>query len=390
MTDIVAPTPIANPPPAPLITDTPADFDTKSFTLAGWYQTLVTALNGLIANVFGNATAAHERATAAASSASVASAAASAAVATTQADLFSAATAYAAGDAAIDPVNLQAYRRLVAGSSATHPRLDPLVWLRVGPRETLTAPRTYYVRTDGNDTNGGQANTAGGAFATLQKAVDTVCSLDNAGHVVTIQLGAGTHAPVVLRPYVGSAVPEIVGNAGTPSSVVISGTANNASTGTAVYANNAGVWSLSGVKVASSYASGIYASGRTTLMLSGGMEFGACASRHLIAASQAQIASTGGAWRISGNAARHVVASTGAIVSYDGATVTLDAGIAFGTEFAECNMAFLQFFSTTFSGSATGKRFSVYRNGAIVAFGAGASFLPGNVAGTTASGGLYD
>lgn len=69
MTDIVSPTPVGNAPPAPLVTDTPAEFNTKAFSLAGWYQPLVTALNGLTANVFNNATAAQERATAAGQSA---------------------------------------------------------------------------------------------------------------------------------------------------------------------------------------------------------------------------------------------------------------------------------------------------------------------------------
>lgn len=69
MTDIVSPTPVGSAPPAPLVTDTPAEFNTKAFSLAGWYQPLVTALNGLTANVFNNATAAQERATAAGQSA---------------------------------------------------------------------------------------------------------------------------------------------------------------------------------------------------------------------------------------------------------------------------------------------------------------------------------
>ena len=43
----------------------------------------------------------------------------------------------------------------------------------------------------------------------------------------------------------------------------------------------------------------------------------------------------------------------------------------------------------TFSGSATGKRFEATVNGVIYSSGAGASYLPGNAAGTTATGGQY-
>ena len=112
-------------------------------------------------------------------------------------------------------------------------RTTGIVALPLTPkRELLTANRTYYIRTDGSDSNTGLANTSGGAFLTIQKAIDVVAgTLDLGGHAVTIQVADGTYTgAVTLKEVVGYSAPGclvIQGNNATPANVVISTTSAN-------------------------------------------------------------------------------------------------------------------------------------------------------------------
>ncbi len=111
-------------------------------------------------------------------------------------------------------------------------------WLStLGLPEKLTADRTYYVRVDGSDSNTGLVNSAGGAFLTIQKAVDTALTLNCNKFKVTINLGNGTYTAGIrligrLRNAYDSANRpfQIIGDSVTPANVVISTTSNTALT----------------------------------------------------------------------------------------------------------------------------------------------------------------
>jgi hypothetical protein len=93
--------------------------------------------------------------------------------------------------------------------------------VKVG-RTLLTEDKIYYVRSDGNDLNSGTSNSAEGAFATWQAAIDYVSSLDLGVYNVTIKaglaetwdLGANT---IELKDPVGSGLVTIQGFSSTAS-----------------------------------------------------------------------------------------------------------------------------------------------------------------------------
>ncbi len=72
-----------------------------------------------------------------------------------------------------------------------------------GVREQLTANRAYFVRADGNDANDGLDNTAGRAFASIQRALDVVGALDLATFTATILVNDGTYAITAALRYRG-------------------------------------------------------------------------------------------------------------------------------------------------------------------------------------------
>lgn len=253
-------------------------------------------------------------------------------------------------------------------------------------REKLTANRTYYVRTDGSDSNTGLANTSGGAFLTIQKAVDVVMmGLDIGGRAVTIQIADGTYTTptnlfgaVIGIGYTGSVT--IQGNSSTPANVVLSTTSahcfniNNGCLGV----------TLKDLKIQTTTSGiGIVCQNRARLNISN-IVFGATVSAHMFISDFAAVVATGD-YSIVGAAPVHAQCGNGGYFQVASRTITITGSPAFSTAFIYLQgISNASFMSNTFSGSSTGPQYNVSQNSVLQASG---TTIPGS-AGSTASGGI--
>lgn len=256
-------------------------------------------------------------------------------------------------------------------------------------REKLTANRTYYVRTDGSDSNTGLANTAGGAFLTIQKACDVFRTLDLGIYGVTIQVGSGTYtagATIAGANVGGSAsnVPlTIQGDTVTPSNCIISTTSAScigATDGAKIY--------VTGFKLQTTTAGDCLIASRNGEVRYGNIEFGTCAAFHKEANDHGRIYNNGN-YSISGGAVAHEHCNNESYILNLSATVTITGTPAFSSYYVGVSDAMVQYVSVTFSGSATGPRFLVHQNGVILSNGSGATYFPGSTAGSRVTNGVY-
>lgn len=254
-------------------------------------------------------------------------------------------------------------------------------------REVLTADRTYFVRTDGNDNNLGTSDTAGGAFLTIQKAVNVVWdTIDIAGKNVTIQVRDGTYTGQVAKFYdpVGGE-PLLQGNTTTPANCVISVTGADA-----LDFRRGALISIQGFKITTTTSGrGIHVSGDAQLNIIGNMDFGACVGGHIACEHLGKIGVQAASYTISGGGPYHMQAgASGHISASSTGTITLSGTPAFTTGFVVANTnGIVQLAAvTTFSGSATGPKYRASLNGVILVSNSYA--FPGSTPGQLHSGGV--
>src|SRR3569623_657410 len=192
-----------------------------------------------------------------------------------------------------------------------------------GARETLVADRTYYVRADGSDSNDGLSNASGGAFLTIQKAVDAVAGLDTAGFNVIIQIADGTYAGAVsLKNVVGfSAAGYLViqGNNTTPANVLV-----NVSSAYAFLADGIStIWDIKDLKLQNSSGYGMSARSGARVRFRY-INFGACAgAAHIQASGPGSTVTALSNYAVSGGGTAHFEVTYGAQFVSPTFTVTI-------------------------------------------------------------------
>lgn len=234
----------------------------------------------------------------------------------------------------------------------------------------------------GNDSNDGLSTGRAGAFLTIQKAIDVTAALDISIYDVTINVSAGRFSnDINLKSFIGAGKVYITGDTTTPANVILAATWNIKAV------NVVGIYQVKGFRLVGTVY-GIYAEGGMCFVEFGNMEFGAMAVG-LDAELGATIKCVAN-YSVTGGGAIHCLGSRQGIIQVQSRTVTVSGTPAFSTAFAYGGLlGIVDFYASTVTGAATGKRYYSETNSVIYTNGGGANYFPGNVAGSTATGGQY-
>lgn len=252
---------------------------------------------------------------------------------------------------------------------------------------SVTGSPIYSVYT-GNDSNTGLAATRAAAFLTIQQAVTVMIgTLDFGGNTVTVQVANGTYTGSVTFSTAQTGAGSVVftGNTTTPSNCLISTTSAACFT-----AGGKSSVNIQGFKLTSASSGDLLLANGANISVSGIMEYGASAGIQIRCAGGGSIMANS-AYVISGGATRHYYTPTAGCVLISASNVVTITGVpALSAYFADSDGTATETINgKTFLGSATGTRYNVTLNGVMNTAGGGANYLPGNAAGSTATGGQY-
>lgn len=261
-----------------------------------------------------------------------------------------------------------------------------------------------FVDDAGNDGNDGLSSST--PWLSIQTAFDRVAQRYQilAGGEIQIRLLAGTYnttVPFIPRFVYGAGKLTLMGDTGAATDITLNSTASFATTDefdvsvrTAIItvSNPIGVYFLiKDLSFASDAALGnraLLVYGNSIAHINNVVFTTGNFSTHLWAATGGLIVADGD-YTVTGGASTHLYATATGVILIINKTVTVSGTPAFSI-FASCasGAGVIYSYGTTWSGAATGKRYSIIENGTASNAG-GATHFPGNVAGTVATGGIY-
>lgn len=266
-------------------------------------------------------------------------------------------------------------------------------------RITLSADQTYYFRTTGNDTTGD--GSLANPWLTVQHGMDyVVASIDGGGYGVTFDIGTGSFAGIGLKPCLG-VIYLFAKGAGVASTTIIDGPGGGSfNTGEcfSAYSSLSYFFVYDAMTLASSaYANiGLFAPCHVKAVLDpSGNSPGNIA--HVCPGYVALYIAGPGVWyseashnTISGNITNYILAQSNCYVQMFSGSLTVTLGQTF-TSFIDISEGAVAEILSTFTNpaSAVGARYVISSGGGINTAGAGATYLPGDSAGTNDGTGYY-
>jgi hypothetical protein len=259
-----------------------------------------------------------------------------------------------------------------------------------GIREQLTADRTYYVRTDGSDSNTGLADTAGGAFLTIQHGLDVISqTLDLNIYNCTLQVRTGTFVGGAAFGPIPSAGGNLVIRGNGAANTIIT-TNQDHSCGLMVrgHAGNrctiAGGWTFQGSNDGATYlrADG----GCVTMFIAGAL---ICTGDNptdvfIEATDKSYVEVTSSSATIGGDLDSYM-ACHNSTIKHNGGVITLSSSPVFQTGFVDAieGNSVICKTTTTFSGTATGPRFNIGTGATIITENDSLTYFPGDALGVS-------
>lgn len=252
-------------------------------------------------------------------------------------------------------------------------------------RRSLRANLTIYINDAiGNDNNDGSANTAGGAFKTIQGAIDRIAGIyDTGSFTITLKCAAGTYDNTIFQT-TRSLNLVLVGEPTDPSLVKINCPGGSAG----VVAKEGCSVAVDGVELIGT-GNGLDANNNGTIRYQN-VHFSNTGT-HVTANYASSATQTGPCVVKAASAPQHIFAGVTSSILTAFQTLTFADPVTWGVGFAvtgggQAIVNGMTYFSV---GNASGPRYFSNALGMIYVAGGGPNILPGSTAGSVALGGVY-